>query len=41
MKAFIAALAAIAILTAAGVVGLELARTTSAEAGAGANVRLH
>ena len=40
MKAFVAAMVAIIVLTAAGVVGLEFARMTSAEAGSGDNVRL-
>ena len=40
MKAFVAAVVAIVVLSAAGAVGLEYARTTSSEAGSGANVRL-
>ena len=40
MKAFVAAMVAIVVLTAASVVGLEFARMTSAEAVAGDNVRL-
>lgn len=41
MKAFVAALAAIALLSVAAVVGLELAQNTSGEATAGANVRIN
>ena len=40
MKAFVAAIVAIIVLSAAGAVGLEYARVTSSEAGSGANVRL-
>lgn len=40
MKAFLAAIAAIVLITLAGVVVLEIADRTSAEATAGANVRL-
>ena len=40
MKAFVAAVVAIVVLSAASAVGLEYARVTSAEAGSGANVRL-
>ncbi len=41
MKAFVAAMAAIILITLASVVVLQATRTTSAEAGSGVNVRLN
>ena len=41
MRPFLAAIAALVIITAAAVVGFEMVRETTGEATAGASVRLH